>query len=145
MGVLTEQLTQLRNEILALRSARQGLAQALERETEARRAEVSQTLAGFSKNLARTARRTKADRLGSLSELKRTVSGLRTEVHTDLSSIRQAWRALNTPSHGAGEKLTSQARQETEANLERSQSERKGQPRPIVGGGEKSPGKKRKH
>jgi hypothetical protein len=121
------------------------LAQALERETEARRAEVSQTLAGFSKNLARTARRTKADRLGSLSELKRTVSGLRTEVHTDLSSVRQAWRALNTPSHGAEEKLTSRARQETEANLERSQSERKGQPRPIVGGGEKPPGKKRKH
>ena len=49
MGVLTEHLTQLRNEILALRSARQGLAQILERETEERRADVSQTLATFPK------------------------------------------------------------------------------------------------
>jgi len=103
MGVLTEHLTQLRNEILALRSARQGLAQVLERETEERRADVSQTLANFSKSFAARARRTKADRLDSLSDLKRTVDGLRTQVHTDLSSIRQAWRALGTPSRGAVE------------------------------------------
>jgi DNA anti-recombination protein RmuC len=145
MGVLTEDLTQLRNEILALRSARQGLAQALERESEERRTEVSQALADFSKNFASQARRMKADRLCSFSDLKRTVDGLRTEVHTDLSSIRQAWRALSTPSRGAEEKLASQARQETQVNLEGSQSETKGQPPPIVGGGEKPPGKKRKH
>jgi DNA anti-recombination protein RmuC len=145
MGVLTEHLTQLRNEILALRSARQGLAQALERETEERRAEVSQTLADFSKKFASLARRTKADRLGSFSDLKRTVNSLRTEVHTDLSSIRQAWRALSTPSRGVEEKLASQGRQETKANLEGSQSETKGQPPRIVGGGEKPQGKKRKH
>jgi hypothetical protein len=145
MGVLTEHMTQLRNEILALRSARQGLAQALERETEERRADVSQTLANFSKSFAARARRTKADRLGSLSDLKRTVEGLRAEVHTDLSSIRQAWRALGTPSCGAVEKLASHTMQETKADLEGSQSETGGHP-PLVGvGGEKPARKKRKH
>jgi phosphoglycerate-specific signal transduction histidine kinase len=145
MGVLTEQLTQLRNEILALRSARQGLAQALERETEERRADVSQTLANFSKSFAARARRTKAARLGSLSHLKRTVNGLRTEVHTDLSSIRQAWRAVGTPARGALEKPESQATQEAIADVEGSQSETGGPP-PFVGvGGEKPVRKKRKH
>jgi hypothetical protein len=145
MGVLTEHLTQLRNEILALRSARQGLAQILERETEERRADVSQTLANFSKSLAAQARRTKADRLDSLSDLKRMVGGLRTEVHTDLSSIRQAWRALGTPSRGAVEKLASQTMRETKATVEGSQSETGGQLPFEVGGGEKPARKKRKH
>ncbi len=142
MGVLTEHMTQLRNEILALRSARQGLAQTLERETEERRAEVSQTLANFSKSFAARARRTKADRLGSLSDLKRTVDGLRTEVHTDLSSIRQAWRALGTPSCGPVEKFAGQT---TKADLEGSQSETGSHPPFEVGGVEKSARKKRKH
>jgi ABC-type transporter Mla subunit MlaD len=145
MGVLSEHLTQLRNEILALRSARQGLAQALERETAERRADVSQTLANFSKSFAAQARRTKADRLGSLSDLKRTVNGLRTEVHTDLSSIRQAWRTLGTPSRGAVEKLAGQTMHETKANLEVSPSETGGQPPLAVGGGGKPARKKRKH
>jgi hypothetical protein len=145
MGVLTEHLTQLRNEILALRSARQGLAQVLERETEERRADVSQTLANFSKSFAARARRTKADRLDSLSDLKRTVDGLRTQVHTDLSSIRQTWRALGTPSRGAVEKLASHTMQETKATLEGSQSETGGQQPLAVGGGEKPARKKRKH
>lgn len=100
MGVLTEQLTQLRNEILDLRSARQELAQTLERETEERRADVSQALGDFSKNFAARARKMKADRLSSLSDLKRTVNGLRAEVHTDLSGIRQAWSASGAPGRG---------------------------------------------
>jgi hypothetical protein len=145
MGVLTEHLTQLRDEILALRSARQGLAQALGRETEERRADVSQALADFSKKFATMARKTKANRLCSLSDLKHTVDGLRTEVHTDLSNIRQAWRGLSTPLARAEEKLESQAMQETKANLEGSQSETGGQSPFIVGGGEKPARKKRKH
>ena len=64
MGVLTEQLTQLRNEILDLRSARQGLAQTLERETEERRADVSQTLADFSKKLRRPGQEDESRSLG---------------------------------------------------------------------------------
>ena len=145
MGALTEHLTQLRKDILALRDARQGLVQVLGRETEERRADVAQTLAEFSKNLASMARKTKANRLDSLSDLKRTVNGLRTEVHADLNSIRQAWSALGTPSHGAVEKLASSTMQEKKANLKGSPSAIGGQPALAVGGGEKPARKKRKH
>ena len=145
MGVLTEHLTQLRKEILALRSARQGLAQVLERETEERRADVSQTLANFSKNFAARARKTKADRLSSLSDLKRTVNGLRADIHTDLNGIRQAWSASGAPGRGAEEKFAGQSVPETKTNLEGSQSETGGHLPLAVGGGEKPARKKRKH
>jgi len=144
MGALTEHLTQVRKEILALRSARQGLTQALEREAEERRVSVSQTLADFSKNFASLARKTRANRLDSLADLKRTVNGLRTAVHTDLGSIRQAWRALNIPMHGAEGKLGGPARQEMETHVEGSLSETNGHSRLIEGGGAKPAPKKRK-
>ena len=101
MGVLTDDLTRLRNEVLVLRSVRQGLMHDLEQETEERRAVVSRMLADFSKDLGSVARKTKADRLGSISDLKRTVADLLTEVRTDLSGIRQARLALGTPSRRA--------------------------------------------
>ena len=145
MGVLTEQLTQLRNEILDLRSARQELAQTLERETEERRADVSQALGDFSKNFAARARKMKADRLSSLSDLKRTVNGLRAEVHTDLSGIRQAWSASGAPGRGAEEKFANQTVPETKTDVEGSQSETGGPPPFVAGGGEKPARKKRKH
>ena len=110
MGVLTDDLTRLRNEILALRSARQGLIHDLERETEERRADVSRMLANFSKGFGAVAKRTKADRLGSISDLKRAVTNVLTGVRTDLGGIRQAWLALGTPSRRAAEKLEARAR-----------------------------------
>lgn len=97
MGVLTHDLSRLRNEILALRSARQGLIHDLERETGDRRAEVSQMLANFSKGFGAVARRTKADRLGAMSELKRMVGDVLTGVRTDLSGVREAWLTLGAP------------------------------------------------
>jgi polyhydroxyalkanoate synthesis regulator phasin len=145
VGVLTEHLTQLRNEILALRSARQELTHALQRETEGRRADVTQMLANFSSNLGAVVGRTKADRLGSISDLRRTVNRLQTEVHTELSGVRQAWRALGTPSRGAVEKFESQATLGAMAGVEGSQSETGGRPPLAHVGGEKPARKKRKH
>jgi len=49
MSVLTHDLARLRNEIRALRSARQGLIHDLQREAGDRRADISQMLANFSK------------------------------------------------------------------------------------------------
>ena len=145
MGVLTHDLTRLRNEILASRSARQGLIRDLEQKTGDRRADVSQMLANFSKGFGAVARRTKADRLGSISDLKRTVSGVLAGVRTDLSGIRQAWLALGAPSRRAVEKLENQARREAGANAEgrRSEAGSKGPRAPV--GGEKPVRKKRKH
>lgn len=144
MGVLTHDLTRLRNEILASRSARRGLIYDLERETGDLRADVSQMLANFSKGFGAVARRTKADRLGSISDLKRTVSDLLTGVRTDLSGIRQAWFVLGTASRGAVEGRETQARLETGEDAEGRRSET-GSKRPrIPVGGEKPARKKRK-
>jgi len=144
MGLLTEDLTRLRDEILALRSGRQGLIHDLEQESGDRHAAVSEMLADFSQGFGAFARRTKADRLGSISDLKRTISGLRAEVRTDLSGIRLAWQALGTPSRRAAEKLEVQARVEAIANAGgESQTDAKLPPAPA--GGQKAVRKKRKH
>jgi hypothetical protein len=145
MGVLTDDLTRLRNEVLALRSARQGLIHDLERETEDRRAGVSRMLADFSKNFGAVARRTKADRLGSISDLKRTVTDLLTGVRTDLSGIWQAPLALGTASRRAVEGLTGQPRLGARAHAERRRSETGGRRPLVLAGGEKPVRKKRKH
>lgn len=145
MGVLSDDLTRLRNEVLALRSARQGLIHDLERGTEDRRVDVSRMLADFSKGLGAGARRTRTDRLGSISDLKCTVTDLLTEVRTDLRGIRQAWLALGTTSRRAVEELTGQPRLGAGANAEGRRSETGGKrPRAPVGG-EKPERKKRKH
>jgi hypothetical protein len=144
MGVLTDDLTRLRNEVLALRSARQGLIHDLERETEDRRADVSRMLADFSKGLGTVTRRTKADRLGSISDLKRTVTGLLTEVRTDLSGIRRAWLVLGTPSRRGVEELAGLPRLEGGANAEGTRSGTGGKRPLVLVGGEKPARKKRK-
>ena len=140
MGVLTDDLTRLRDEVLALRSARQGLIRDLEGETEDRRADVSRMLADFSKGLG-AARRTKADRLGSISDVKRTVTDLLTEVRGDLLGIRQAWLALGTGSRRAAEELASLPRLDAEGRRAETGGKR---PR-VPAGAEKRERKKRKH
>jgi hypothetical protein len=101
-------------------------------------------LANFSKGFGAVARRTKADRLGSISDLKHTVSDLRTGIRTDLGGIRQAWLALGTPSRRIVEKLENPERREAGAKAEgrRRETGSKG-PRVLVGG-EKPARKKRK-
>ena len=123
MGVLTRDLSRLRNEILALRSARQELIHDLGQETGDRRADVSQMLADFSRSLRAVAKKTQADRLGSIADLKRTVTNLRTSVRTDLSGIRQTWPGLGAPLSRLVEKLANQADVEAEANAEGRPSE----------------------
>jgi hypothetical protein len=144
MGALTHDLARLRNEILALRSARQGLIHDLEQETGDRRTDVSQMLANFSKTFGAVARKTKADCRGSISDLKRTVNALLTGVRTDLSGIRQTWLALGTPSRRAVEELENQARREAGVSVEGRPSETGTRRAPEVVGGEKPARRKRK-
>ncbi len=144
MGVLTDDLTRLRSEVLALRSARQGLIRDLERETEDRRTDVSHMLANFSKGLGAVARKTKADCRGSISDLKRAVTDLLTEVRTDLSGIQQAWLALGAPSRPAVKKLEDPARWETGANAEGRRSETGSMPPRVLVRGENPVRKKQK-
>jgi hypothetical protein len=123
MGVLTHDLSRLRNEILALRSARQALIHDLERETGDRRTDVSQMLADFPHGLGAVTRTTRAHCLGSISNLKRKVTDLRTDLRTDLSGIRQTWLGLGAPLSRLVEKLEDQADVEAGANAEGKPSE----------------------
>ena len=116
MGMLTEDMTRLRNEILALRSSRQGLIHDLARETKNRRADVSSMLADTSDALSAVAKATRADRLGSIADLKSAVADILSGVSTDLCGIRQAWLASSTPSHRAGEGFAKRTRQVAVAN-----------------------------
>ena len=138
MGVLTEDLTRLRNEILALRSSRQ-------RETDDRRVDVSRMLADSSKALSAVARATKADRLACISDLRGTVADILSGVRTDLGGARQAWLGLTTPSHRAGEKFESQTRSGASANSKGRRSETGGKRPLVLVGGERPARKKRKH
>jgi hypothetical protein len=144
MGVLTRDLTRLRNEIVALRNARQALIHDLERETGDRRTGVSSMLADFSKGLSTVVRKTKTDCRGSIADLKRTVSDLRTGIRTDLSGIRHTWLALGTPPHRVTEELENHARLEARASAQGRPSERESKRSHELAGGEKPARRKRK-
>jgi hypothetical protein len=113
MGVLTQDITRLRNEILALRNERRALVHDLERETRMRQTDVSQMLAQFSKDCGAAARRMKTCRLDSITDLQETVSGILTGVRSDLSGIRKAWMAMGSPRHRSVAKLEVQAGRKT--------------------------------
>ena len=144
MGVLTRDLTRLRNEILASRSARQTLIHDLERESGDRRTDVSHMLADFSKGLGTIARKTKADCRGSIADLQRTVSDLRPGIRTDLSGIRHAWVALGAPSQRVTGELENHARREAPANAQERPGDRVSKRSPELVGGEKPARRKRK-
>jgi hypothetical protein len=118
MGVLTQDITRLRNEILALRNERRTLVHDLERETRIRQTDVSQMLAQFSKDCGAVARRMKNCRLDSISDLQQTVSGILTGVRLDLTGIRKAWMAMGTPRRRNGAKLEVQAGRKTAPHAE---------------------------
>jgi hypothetical protein len=131
MGMLTEDMTRLRNEILALRSSRQGLIHDLVRETKNRRADVSSMLANTSEALSAVAKATKADRLGSIADLKSAVADILSGVSTDLCGIRQAWLASGTPAHRAGGKCEKQTRPVAAANSKEGRSVTGRKPAPV--------------
>jgi hypothetical protein len=142
MGVFSRDLTRLRNEIVALRSARQRLIHDLERGTRDRRTDVSQRLADLSKNLATVARTTKARCAGSISDLKRMVTDLQTGVRTDLRGIRDAWLGLGATSSGVVE---NRAGVEAGAKVEGSPSEAASARSRDFAEGQRPARRKRKH
>ncbi|MBZ5668628.1 MAG: hypothetical protein LAO04_02735 [Acidobacteriia bacterium] len=131
MGMLTEDMTRLRDEILALRSSRQGLIHDLARETEKRRADVSSMLANTSEALSAVAKATKADRLGSIADLKSAVADILSGVSTDLCGIRQVWLASGTPARWAGGECGKQTRQVAAADSKGSRSVTGRKPAPV--------------
>jgi hypothetical protein len=145
MGVLTEELAQLRDNILALRSARRELIQDLGRGTKGRRAETAHELASFARGFAVSSKRAKADRCGSILDLRGSVSDLLGSVRSDLQGIRQAWLAPVTALAGAVEGLGAQVRLETGADEEGGRRVTESTSPGVSAGGQKPVRKKRKH
>ncbi len=84
MGHLTEEMTRLCHEIVALRGARQGFVKDLTQHVVAMKA-------NFHRSRADMARKTRAERRAFMSHLKKSVAGLRHEFVTDLQGARRAW------------------------------------------------------
>jgi len=97
MHIVAGDLIRLRDEILALRTGRCELLADLEQGSKDRKLDVSRTLAQFSRDLAITARGTKADRQFILSGIKRAVSDLRSGVRADLGHVKEALVNLKSP------------------------------------------------
>jgi len=84
MGRLTEGMTRLCGEIVALRGARKSFVKDNCHNVAAMRR-------GFSQARAAMAAKTKKDRQHYVADLKGTVAGLRQEFAADLDGARRAW------------------------------------------------------
>ena len=117
MGTLTESMTRLCGEIVALRGARLTFVRDLGQEVAAMKAdlrrahhdmaqrtkaerrgfvktlghEVASLRAGFRRAHKEMARKTKAERRAAVNHLKKTVGGLRREFALDLAGAHRAW------------------------------------------------------
>ena len=103
MGVLTNDMSRLRDEILASRGAREALMRNLAQEASGLAKGVDRMLGEFHQSQARMAHKTHADCAQFLAGvertvngLKKTVTGLRADFAADLGGARQAWRGHPT-------------------------------------------------
>jgi hypothetical protein len=84
MGHLTDEMTRLCGEIVAMRHARKGFVKHLSHH-------VATMKANFHRTRMEMARKTKAERRAALSHLKKTVGAMRHAFATDLLGARKAW------------------------------------------------------
>lgn len=89
--MLTEEMTHLCEEIVALRARRGELLKTLEGEGRDRKESVASLCAQFSKARAGMARRTHHDRMSFLRNLRHGVNAQRREMRSDLAGVRRAW------------------------------------------------------
>ncbi len=84
MGHLTEEMTRLCGEIVALRGARKGFVKDLTHNVAAMQAKFRRTHHDM-------ARKTKAERRAAVAHLKKTVGAMRHAFAADLEGARRAW------------------------------------------------------
>ena len=89
--MLTDDMTKLCGEILALRRNRGDLINHLARESRDRSQSVAGLCGQFAGMRAAMARRTKSERLSFLHNLKRTVAAERRALQSDLAGVRRVW------------------------------------------------------
>lgn len=91
MGALSDDTRRLCHQIRVMRKIRGAFMKDLKCEATDRRIAVSDMQENFSIARADMARKTKADHLVFISNLKRTVGGKLREFKADLAGARRAW------------------------------------------------------
>ena len=89
--MMTDDITRLCGEIVALREARGAMMRGLAREHKDRSQSVFQFCAHTHSARAEMAKRTKTERLAFLRNLKRAANAQRREMQKDLAGARRAW------------------------------------------------------
>jgi hypothetical protein len=84
MGHLTDEMTRLCGEIVAMRGARKSFVKDLTHNT-------ATLLANLRRSRREMARQTGAERRAAVAHLKKTVAGLRHAFASDLEGARRAW------------------------------------------------------
>ena len=89
--MMTDDITRLCGEIVALRETRGAMMRALARENKDRSQSVSQFCAHTQSARAEMAKRTKTERLAFLRDLRRATNTQRRKMQKDLAGARRAW------------------------------------------------------
>jgi hypothetical protein len=89
--MLTDDMTRLCGEILAMRNMRGNMMSELQRGAKGRKQAVAELCAHIGSARMAMARRTKNERLAFLSGLRRWVGAHRRDLRNDLAGARRAW------------------------------------------------------
>jgi type IV secretory pathway TrbL component len=89
--MLTDDMTRLCEEILAMRKARGAMISELQHGAKGLNHSVTKLCAHFGRVRSTMAKRTKNERLAFLNNLKRSVGSERRDVRNDLAGARRAW------------------------------------------------------
>lgn len=97
MGVLTDDLSRLHNEILMLRKGRRHLLTEIGCQTRGRKSAMSTVCSRLARERREMVRRSMAERSAFLSSLRSTIAARQRELRVDLAAARGAWADLGTP------------------------------------------------
>jgi hypothetical protein len=89
--MLTEDMTRLCDEIVAMRKMRSSMMTELQHGAKGLKHSVTKLCAHFGRVRATMAKRSKNERLAFLNNLKRTVGAQRRDIRNDLAGARRAW------------------------------------------------------
>jgi len=89
--MLTDDMTRLRNEILAMRKMRGSLMSELQHGAKELKRTVTKLCTHFGHARTTMAKRTKNERMAFLNDLKHSVGGQRRDMRNDLAGARRAW------------------------------------------------------
>jgi len=89
--MLTDDMTRLSGEIVAMRRVRGSLMNELQHDTKARKRAVVKLCAHFGRARTTMAKRTKNERVAFLNNLKHSVGAQRRDLRNDLAGARGAW------------------------------------------------------